>query len=188
MEDHGDGVISFSSLDEMLEYQHQAHEAAMKLVTDHQRELMDGQGFCWFSYRPDYGDGFTIWGERKSLAEIAQEYGDKAAEYAAKGDHETAEEWRYTIAQDKESLARGYVFGTAYSAWEPDGELGSTHVTQMIAVPRETFDHARECGWSIDRLMAEHPAEMLDVVLRWDANKTEQHTLHDTSEGGEDTT
>ena len=50
-------------------------------------------------------------------------------------------------AEDAALRARGYLTGTAYSAWEPDGEHGDVHVSQVMPISRLTFVVAREEGW-----------------------------------------
>ena len=47
-----------------------------------------------------------------------------------------------------EMMERGYRFGRAYSVIVPDGEFGSTHVSEMVPLRKEEFEDARKAGWS----------------------------------------
>jgi hypothetical protein len=48
----------------------------------------------------------------------------------------------------KESYDNGFRFGKAYSVIEPDGELGDTHVSDMIKITKGQFEAAKALNWS----------------------------------------
>jgi hypothetical protein len=47
----------------------------------------------------------------------------------------------------KDNRERGYLTGVAYSVGEPDGEIGDTHVSQVVPIQIETFEIAKAAGW-----------------------------------------
>lgn len=70
-----------------------------------------------------------------------------------------------------ENRARGFLTGTAYSAWTggSNGEWGDTHVSQVVPINRETFEAALEAGcpsWSMLR-ETEH-AELGRVLAQFE--------------------
>jgi hypothetical protein len=123
---------------------------------------------------PEYN--FAIWGERWSLEHYADYLRGRAA---ACDDDESAQEWLDSIPQDKASLERGYVFGKAYSVVEPTGELGDTHVSQMVEVPRETWELARSYNWAIGAMLDDPVSRgrALHVTNAWNAMITERAKL-----------
>jgi hypothetical protein len=173
IEDHGDGMVSFTDFEEMQEYMAERSAAAFAAMTAHQRDLLDGREFYWFRYYPEFGEGFTIWGHRESLEQIAARYEAKAAECVAKNDAEGAAEWRDSIVSDRASLADGYVFGEAFSEVEPDGELGSTHAAVMIGVPAEWYAIAASCNWSLRQMALSGEPGMIaagHIIDAWNTN------------------
>ena len=144
-------VQSFDSMEDMWAEMDRAHDQWTALTTPNQRTYLSGQALWWFRYEPDIG--IDIWGERWSLEHYAEYLRGRAA---ACSDPEDAAEWLETIETDKAQLERGYLFGKAYSVAEDRGELGSTHVSQVVEVPRETFELARANGWNI-RSMLDDP-------------------------------
>lgn len=70
------------------------------------------------------------------------------------------------IGEDRESqammdtsYARGYRFGRAFSVICPEGELGSTHIANMIPISEDDFHIAGTLNWKI-------PAIHLFILLR----------------------
>jgi len=188
MEEVGDGIFSFTTFEEMAEHMERATQAAIAAMTPHQRGLLDGQAFTWFRYYPEMEPGFTIWGQRKSLADLAAEYEAKAKECETRDDPEGAEEWRDEIERDKENLARGYVSGTAYSTVEPGGEYGDTHAASIIGVPAEWFLLAKMHHWSLGEMLhgseeSRHAAEL--IIEAWNLNLAAQisREMEDKEEG-----
>jgi hypothetical protein len=57
-------------------------------------------------------------------------------------------ELSWTMNAHDKAYARGYRFGWCYSEAEPDGELGSTHVSSMLKkITKEEFEAAKVNGW-----------------------------------------
>lgn len=53
----------------------------------------------------------------------------------------------YSISSGAERRVRGYLFGEAWSAPFPEGELGDTHVANAWPITREAFEEGRAAGW-----------------------------------------
>lgn len=51
---------------------------------------------------------------------------------------------------------RGYLFGPCYSVVEPEGELGSTHVSQVVWIDPPEFHAFRNGGWLSQNLSREN--------------------------------
>lgn len=177
MEEVSDGIYSFDTFEEMQEHMERATQAAIAAMTPHQRSLLDGRAFTWFRYYPEFGPGFTIWGQRKSLADLALEYETKAEEREAADDPEGAEEWREQYYLDEANLARGYISGMAYSEVEPDGEYGDTHAASVIGVPMEWFLLAKMHHWSLAEMVrgTEEAAQAAALIIEaWNLNLAAQ--------------
>lgn len=167
-------VQSFDSWEDMQEAMQEAHDQWTVLTTEGQKVLQDGQAHWWFQWENDYK--IAIWGERWSLEHYAEYLRGRAAEQT---DPESAQKWLDDIENDKVALARGYIFGMAYSEIEPTGELGSTHVSQMVEVPRETWELARSYDWDI-KAMLDDPvsrSRALSVTSTWNAMIVERFKL-----------
>lgn len=93
----------------------------------------------WARLIPEY-DNLLILGEAWSAAHARQSEIDCGAD---------EEEADYTAEALAESRTRGYLFGRCYSIVEPEGEIGSTHVSQVMPISKELFDLARESGWAM---------------------------------------
>jgi hypothetical protein len=134
-------IRSFRSFDEMIEYMAEATNAANANLLPEQRALTWGS--YWF--RP-YED-IIIFGYVFTEAELAER---ERYSYHNGGplDEEEEAEFTWTIARTKENHERGYLFGEAWSVWEPHGELGDTHRASAWPISREQFEFARAAGWN----------------------------------------
>jgi hypothetical protein len=162
-------VKAYDSFEEMQQAQAEAHEQATALTTQAQRALLKGQGFFWFQWVPEYD--MSVWGERWSVSKYATYLELKAQEAELKGDPEDAAAWRDTIESDVENLARGYLSGKAWSLACDYGELGDTHVMQVVEIPSETFELARAHHWDIKALLRDPDtrAAAITVTDAWNA-------------------
>ena len=61
--------------------------------------------------------------------------------------HDMMEGFAYTARSLVDSYKRGYRFGKCWSVWEPEGEYGSTHVSEMMPLRPEEFEDARNADW-----------------------------------------
>lgn len=76
-------------------------------------------------------------------------------------------------AEDADLRGRGYLTGMAYSAWEPEGEGGDTHVSQVIPVPPALFTLAQAAGWPTFSNLSEYPLLGAALAMCEDAARTQ---------------
>lgn len=72
-------------------------------------------------------------------------------------------------ATDTDLRSRGYLTGMAYSAWEPEGEPGDTHVAVVMPVSKTLFDRAKAEGFPTLSQLSEHPALAMTLAMSEDA-------------------
>lgn len=126
---------SFDNLDDMFAAMAKATEEANSALSDTQRAITYGS--CWVRFAVDLG--IIIFGKVATLEEITESErlsGSDDAELAA------------TLLMLQENHMRGYMFGTAYSIWEPQGELGDTHRANMWPITEPQFEMARAVDWN----------------------------------------
>lgn len=167
-------VQAFDSFEEMQAAMSEAHDQWTALTTVTQTGLLLGQGFFWFQWIPEYE--LSAWGERWSVEKYA-EYLQSRADQT--DDPDTKQEWLDTIESDREGLARGYVFSKAYSEACDYGELGDTHVSQMVEVSREAFEWARLYHWDIKAMLRDLKSRPVAVKVTddWNVMITERADL-----------
>lgn len=66
---------------------------------------------------------------------------------AYRGISEREIQWEKEAAKD--SYDNGFRFGRAYSVVVPEGELGETHVADMVKISKAQFDYAKQHDWSL---------------------------------------
>lgn len=64
-----------------------------------------------------------------------------------------------------ENRARGYLTGTAFSATEPTGEFGDTHVADVVPINALVFEAARYHGWPTWSMLHEDEYRILAQSL-----------------------
>jgi hypothetical protein len=118
--DEGNGVFSFTDFDEYLEWQADQERRANDRVHDFQAALRPGMKV--FRLYPLGPQLLTILGRTVTP--------DQHYESMVKEGYEISEceEERDMIA---EQFDRGYLYGTWYSTIEPQGELGSAHISVL---------------------------------------------------------
>ena len=126
---------SFDSFEEMAKHIREAEDAANERVKPYQQDIVWGSH--WVAGYVDLE--LVVFGEVMTL-----EVMEKAEREAGADD----EEWAFTKETTLDSYARGYRFGYCYSVVEPEGELGSTHISQMVPISKTQFEQARESGWT----------------------------------------
>lgn len=133
-------VIGFSSPEEMRDYLRQAAERAhMGLHIAQDRLTYDD---CWVQFY-DLANRLVIFGHISTLDQV------RAGEVAAGA---TTEEVDWVVESVEKDLGFGYMYGMAYSTFEPKGEVGTTHKAHAWPIERSLFDAAEQVGWNIDRL------------------------------------
>jgi hypothetical protein len=129
---------SFDSMEEAQEAMAQAERIANALVTSEQVAI--GYGDYWCSAFDD----FLIWGRVSTLEELDAESARLSNDpEEVRGEHDVI----------VSAHARGYRFGWCYSIVEPEGELGSTHISRMIPLDQRQFDKAKEHGWNVREVL-----------------------------------
>jgi len=149
----GGSYIASGSYEDLMELERKNQEAALNNLLPVQRELLDGRAFCWFSYNGELD--LACFGEVDSVEEASEK------EKALLGPEDDEP---FDYAQGRRN---GYAFSRTYSAWEPSGELGDVHLLELIPIPREAFEKAKECGWDMSALVQADPAIYIHVVSAW---------------------
>lgn len=125
-------VQSFDNFDDMMNAISKGVESAKARMTPEQEAITYGD------YWMRVWEGIPIFGyiiPRDELEASERELGA------------TDEEIEYENDVLDASYANGFRFGRAYSVMEPDGELGDTHVIDMIPITKEQFEEAKSLGW-----------------------------------------
>jgi hypothetical protein len=120
----------FDSLEEMRDWMRRQTAAANERTSDRQKAITFGDH--WMRFIPQHQ--LVVFGRVEPLEDLA------------------GVEDPPTIDHIRENLGRGYLFGRAYSTWEPDGEWGDTHTYNVWPCTPELFEAAQEAGWDITRL------------------------------------
>lgn len=138
-------VRSYTSIEEMQRDLAAAERAAVAATTERQRRHLAAAAenpTYWFRVWED----IVIVGESQPIA------------YQARREVELGgEDYDHEFARFTERHERGYLFGPCYSVIEPDGELGSTHVSSVVWIDPLVFQALREYGWDTGRLHREAP-------------------------------
>lgn len=151
---------SYENIEDAFKDMRQAEEAANRNLLPAQKKI--GWGDYWMNPQPNldlliFGYVFTL---------LENEAGERAA-------GSSDEEWQYTKAGLLDSYERGYRFGRAYSTVEPNGELGSTHISQMVPISKEQFAEAKALDWDLDDIrQLLWPASSITKMLasRWETD------------------
>lgn len=148
---------AFDTVDEMFNAMREGEEAANARLLPGHIELRDDTEHTryWCRVVPEY-DNLTIFG----IAWTADEADESERNAGASPEEALAS--RERLANSRQ---RGYLYGPCYSAIEPDGELGSTHVFNVVPICKASFESAKALGW---KLIAQNeaPSHSPDDVLR----------------------
>ena len=134
------GFMSFDSTEEMFDFMARKTDEANASLTDEQKSLTWGS--YWF--RPY--EGIVIFGHVFTEDEFEQK---ERWSYHRGGplDEEEEAEFAYSKARVYDAHERGYLFGEAFSVWEPRGELGDTHRANAWPILQWQFVSAQSAGW-----------------------------------------
>lgn len=142
---------TYDSFEEAQADMAQAEAAANERVLPEQAAIADGT--YWFRV-VDEGGPIAIFGK------VADE-----AEYRKGLEGCDEEEIQSDLRHHRESRERGYVYGPCYSIICPDGEWGSTHVSEIWPLSAERMALAKAAGWTIEGCMP----WIRDAVIAWAA-------------------
>jgi hypothetical protein len=120
-------VTSYGSMDEAFAAMNEAEAAANEALTPGQIRLRDDVENVryWVRILTEYG--LVIFGKVLPNADLKSD-----------------EDEGFDVDANR---ARGYLTGNAFSAWEPTGEYGDTHVSQVIPITPTEFVMAERLGW-----------------------------------------
>lgn len=130
-------VQFFDNTQDMFDAIQRGVEQAQARTTPKQSAITYGDYWMRF-WDTGYGETLLIFGHITPFEEMMQTERDLGAD---------DEELAYERDMMKTSYERGFRFGRAFSVVEPDGELGETHVSDMIPLSKEEFDEARLLRW-----------------------------------------
>jgi hypothetical protein len=140
---------SFDSLEELFSSMQAREATANANLSRGQVRLRDEVDAT--HYVVMYSQGVVIFGVVPPLSEvIAEEHGlirQIADEQDASLSREEQAEMESAAVRLTSSRRRGYLFGRWFSVVEPDGELGSNHVSNVISIGRDAFEQAKAEGW-----------------------------------------
>jgi hypothetical protein len=148
-------VKTFDGVDEMVAAVAQSEAAVAALTTDAQRAITYGEFWCAPADQSSYLRFGVIARGTSPSAPVSRTSAARAA-------------------KRKDEHRRGYRFGCAYSAIEPEGQWGSTHVSTMVAkLSRAQFEQIRATGWRLETLVDDEIGWAVRLVDRaWtDAGK-----------------
>lgn len=129
-------VTSYNSLEEMGDAMDKALRRANAAVRPAQAAI--GYGDYWAQIAEN--EGLVVFGRIWTIEE-----GIAASIRCGADEEEAAWEARWSAAQH----AEGFRFGIAYSVACPEGELGSTHIVDMVPITKEVFEAAQANGWAV---------------------------------------
>ena len=121
----------------MFESIHKGVEAAKNRATPKQNAITYGD--YWMRSWED----FLIFGYIYTREEMD-------SEERRLGASEEEIEWEHQTYDD--SYNNGFRFGRAYSVIEPEGELGDTHVCDMIPITKEEFEQSKDLHWIPEKI------------------------------------
>lgn len=127
-----DYVQAFDNMDEMMATMAASEDAANRGLTPGQTRLRDDNAITTYWARPLPDMDLVVYGVVQPNSAFDDE--------------------DFDVAENRE---RGYLTGEAFSAWEPTGEHGDTHVSQVIPISINLFEAAREQGWPTFSMLRE---------------------------------
>lgn len=131
---------SFDNIEDAFAAMAAQEDAANRRTTPEQKAIGYGDYFIRdYETMFGFGESLTIYGYIMTRDEFIESERDAGS---------PEDELAWTLERMDSSYERGYRFGWCYSEVEPDGELGSTHVSTMTRkISKEEFEAAKERGW-----------------------------------------
>lgn len=185
--DHGDGVITYDSFEEMQEDMAARHKAAVENTVPLQKTIELGGYACNVNHLREVG---PIFGAIQSAEEcrawhqIFYGTGDQDAARAVLAERNEfpppdrqggKEAWEgdgfdsaeaavtYYVSEHIHSFTEGYLFGNWLSPACPEGELGSGHASVCVPISREAYLDGKEHGGYMAR--PETAVEINDAIM-----------------------
>lgn len=129
MKDEGNGIVSFGSMDEMLDYMDRQEKEANERAHPVQRAIHYGDHVL------RHHEGFMVFGWLPEKDEVM------------KGED------RATQKMLGANFERGYRYGKWFSELCPEGEWGDSHVSNLWPIRAEEFKDARDTFWDTRRIV-----------------------------------
>lgn len=140
-----------TDLAELMAHMRRREDAANLATRPEQRALIAAtETVYWMRFVSTYN--VSIFGESWSLREAIEKERKfyTLDEAGMPADPDGRLELMSISAGLRERRERGFLFGRCYSVLEPEGEIGDTHVSQVMPISRETFEEFRANGWRVD--------------------------------------
>ena len=132
-------IQSFDNFEDMQKTLSDQIEKAKSWILPPQEQITYGD--YWMRIWDDgYGSKFLICGYIHTLEEL-----DETERRLGASEEEIAEEHETM----QYSYNNGFRFGKAYSVIESRGELGDTHVSQMVPITKQEFEDAKLLDWEL---------------------------------------
>ena len=143
----GQTLGEYSSWEDALDAMGQAEETANQHLVDAQRIIgTSPEHRYWARFFPV--ERLMIFGRADTVEEQIET--EKKYFDADDPDDGWEEHRKSIIARDR----RGYLFGRAWSVMCPEGELGSTHRSEVVEITEAEWEAFRQVGWdhtAVDR-------------------------------------
>jgi hypothetical protein len=150
---HGNRILGFESLEEMIEYQAQQEAELAQRMAGGLPDEQEGISYGSYALRlvPTGDKPLVIFGRVAPLKEFAVSELEHGADL---------DELVFTLTRLRDLHERGYRYGTWYSTVCPDGEVGDAHVTTLWPITEADYQHALNNRWECprylyDRVLAE---------------------------------
>lgn len=134
-------ITTADTFEELLEHQAQQEDRAYEWISTEQWDIADGSKHYFMRPTPFQDQMLMIYGWTWDW------YGDKEQWEQLPHDSEDYQERKYEHKHYTASLKRGYVFTRSFSLVEPEGELGTHHLSGLIPITEKHFEEARSSGW-----------------------------------------
>lgn len=139
------GIESFDNVEDMFASMNAAEDAANANLTPAQATI--GWGDYWIRVLNEYD--LVIFGQVRTIDELRAQLEEMAV---------PQDEIDSEVQMTLDSYKRGYRFGMAYSVACVDGELGDTHIADMLgAISEDEFKAAQNAGWELREALVMSP-------------------------------
>ena len=154
-------IIPINDINEFFEAMRAGEEAAIARTSPrgkkHQAAAKERPTW-WFRVTQDEPEGLLIVGKSQPVEYQIQR------EIELGGLEDRTEE---DIRRDFQQRAdRGWLFGWCYSKVCPEGELGSTHVSDVFWMDEQLFEDIKEIDWCLHHLLRDDFTRGTELALR----------------------
>lgn len=141
----GFAFVTFESFDDMAAFQAEQEAVANNRVLKIQRGIEYGSHVIRFM------QNVVIFGRVLARDEAVKPMPDDwNDDWGDRAEAQAETEFETRILDD--AYARGYRFGRWHSTWEPEGELGSAHISELYPILPPMFEEAQGVGWDTAKI------------------------------------